>query len=64
MNNVFEFAENHTNYEKNRNSGQRIQATKYGIETPSYHGPILWNFVPNEYKAITSLVDFKTKIKT
>ena len=34
------------------------------IETPSYDGPKLWNLVPNEYKTIESLEDFKAKIKT
>ena len=43
---------------------RRICTTKYGIETPSYLGPKLWNLVPNEYKTIESLADFKAKIKT
>ena len=38
--------------------------TKYGIETPSYLGPKLWNLVPNEDKTIESLADLKAKIKT
>ena len=43
---------------------RKIRTTKYGIETPSYLGPKLWNLVPNEYKTIESLADFKAKIKT
>ena len=44
--------------------GQRISATKYGIETSFYLVPKLRNLVPNKNKAITSIVDFKAKIKT
>ena len=33
-------------------------------KTPSYLGPKLWNLVPNEYKTIESLTDFKAKIKS
>ena len=52
---------NHTLHEQHR---IRIHTTKYGIETPSYSGPKLWNLAPNEYKTIESLEDFKAKIKT
>ena len=41
----------------------RIRTTKYGIETPSYIGPKLWNSLPSEYKDLNSLKEFKTKIK-
>ena len=43
---------------------KKIRTKKYDIETPSYLGPKLWNIVPNEYKTIESLADFKVKIKT
>ena len=43
---------------------RKIHTTKYGIETPSYLGPKLGNLVPNEYKTIESLEDFKAKVKT
>ena len=43
---------------------RKIRATKYGTETPSYLGPKLWSLVPNEYKTIESLKDFKENIKT
>ena len=43
---------------------RKIRTTKYGIETPSYLGNKLCKFVPNEYKTIESLADFKAKIKT
>ena len=48
----------------NNFSSRKIRTTKYGIETPSYLGPKLWNLVPNEYKTIESLADFQAKIKT
>ena len=38
---------------------QGIQTTKYGIETPSYLAPKLWNLVPSKYKAITLIKLFK-----
>ena len=43
---------------------RRIRAIKYGIEISSYVGPKLWNLVPNKYKIIESMPDFKAKIKT
>ena len=65
MNDVFEFIEKRyslrtTSYFRSR----KIRTTKYGIETPSYLGPKLWNLAPNEYKTIESHADFKAKIKT
>ena len=65
MNDVFEFIEKP--YSLRTTSHFRLRkicTTKYGIETPSYLGPKLWNLVPNEYKTIESLADFKAKIKT
>ena len=41
---------------------KKIRTTKYGIETPSYIGSKLWNFVPTEYKAITSVVNLKSTL--
>ena len=64
INDVFEFIEKPyslgtTSYFRSR----KIRTIKYGIETPSYFGPKLWKLVPNEYKTIESLEDFKEKIK-
>ena len=42
---------------------RRVRLTKYSIETPSHLGPKLQKLVPNEYKTIESLADFKAKIK-
>ena len=56
-------SKNQTPYEQLRISG-RERSAKYGTETPSYLGPKLWNLVPNKYKTIESIADFKAKIKT
>ena len=65
MNDVFEFIEKPCSLRTtSRIRSRKIRTKKYGIETPSYLGPKLWNLVPNEYKTIESLEDFKAKIKT
>ena len=65
MNNIFEFIKKPYSLRTTSHfRSRKIRTTKYGIETPSYLGPKLWNLVPNEYKTIESLADFKTKIKT
>ena len=65
INDVFEFIEKPYSLQTTSHSRSRkICTTKYGIETSSYHGPKLCNLVPNEYKTIESLADFKAKIKT
>ena len=65
MNDVFEFIEKPYSLRTTSHfRSRKIRTTKYGIETPSYLGPKLWNLVPNEYKIIESLEDFKAKIKT
>ena len=65
MNDVFEFIEKPYSLRTTSHfRSRKIRTTKYGIETPSYLGPKLWNLVPNEYKTIESLEDFKAKIKT
>ena len=64
MNDIFEFIEKPCFLRTNSQfRSKRIRTTKNGIETPSYLGPKLWNLVPNEYKTIASLSDFKAKIK-
>ena len=65
MNYIFEFIEKPYSLRTTSHfRSRKIRTTKYGIETPSYLGPKLWNLVPNEYKTIESLEDFKAKIKT
>ena len=65
MNDVFEVIEKPYSLRTTSHfRSRKIRTTKYGIETPSYLCPKLWNLVPNEYKTIESLADFKAKIKT
>ena len=65
VNDVFEFIENPYSLRTTSHfRSRKICTTKYGTETPSYLGPKLQNLIPNEYKTIESLADFKTKIKT
>ena len=65
MNDVFEFIEKPFSLRTTLQIRLRkICTTKYGIETPSYLDPKLWNLVPNEYKTVESLEDFKGKKKT
>ena len=65
MNDFFEFIEKPYSLQTNsRFRSRKICTAKYCIETPSYLSPKLWNLVPNEYKSIESLADFKEKIKT
>ena len=64
MNDVFDFIEKPYSLRTTSHfRSRKIRTTKYGIETP-YLGPKLWSLVPNEYKTIESLQDFKAKIKT
>ena len=64
MNDVFEFIEKPFSLRTTLQIRLRkICTTKYGIETPSYLDPKLWNLVPNEYKTVESLEDFKGKKK-
>ena len=65
MNDVFDFIEKP--YSLRTTSpfrSRKIRTTKYGIKIPSYLGHKLWSLVPNEYKTVESLADFKSKIKT
>ena len=65
INNVFEFIEKPLPLRANSHfRSKRTRTSKYITETTPYLGPKLWNLVPNEYKTITSLEDFKPKIKT
>ena len=53
MNDVFEFIEKPYSLRTTSHfRSRKIGTTKYGVETPSYLGPKLWNLVPNEHKTI------------
>ena len=65
MNDVFEFVGKPYSQRLTSHFRSRKSCTaKYSIETPSYIDLKLWKLVPNEYKTIESLPDFKVKIKT
>ena len=41
-----------------------VKAAHYGTESLSFVGPKLWAILPQEYKDIDNLTEFKNKIKT
>ena len=43
---------------------QNIRTTKFGSETFTNLGPKIWNIIPNDIKASSSLLQFKAKIKS
>ena len=55
------------NYYNTRNapafSLRNIKTVRYGLQTISYMAPKLWDLVPKEMKQVTTLNEFKTKIK-
>ena len=42
---------------------ENIRTVRYGSETISFRGPIIWRKVPNEIKTSNSLLEFKRKIR-
>ena len=65
MNDVSEFIEKPCSLRRTLHfRSRKTRTAKYGTEIPSYLSPKLWNHVPNEYKTIESIADFKAKIKT
>ena len=45
-------------------AARRIKTVRYGSESLSYLGPRLWNILPDEYKNLQSVKDFKAKIRS
>ena len=43
---------------------RRKKTVRYGSESLLYLGPKLWNILPDEYKKIQSVKDFKAKIRS
>ena len=41
-----------------------VKTVHYGTETVSYLGPKIWSILPQEYKNIDNLCEFKNKIKS
>ena len=64
MKEIFQFYESSYNL-SNSSSLKRnsVKTVRYGTETVSHLGPIIWNLLPNEMKTIDSLHNFKMKIK-
>ena len=44
-------------------SSKNIKTLRYGLQAISYIAPKIWNNVPKEMKQITTLNEFKAKIK-
>ena len=55
------------NYYNTRNaptiSSRNIKAVRYGLQTISYMAPKIWDLKPKEIKQVTTLKEFKAKIK-
>ena len=65
MNRVFPTAEQNYTLRNNSNFvSRRINTVHYGSESLSHLGPKLWRILPDEYKQINCLNEFKTKIKS
>ena len=45
-------------------AARRIKTVRYGSGSSSYLGPRLWNILPDEYKKIQSVKDFKAMINS
>ena len=64
MEDFFSFLENTHNI---RNfqiiSNETKKPVRYGLETVKYRTPLLWANLPENYKTVTSLNSFKTKMK-
>ena len=63
----FHFAENHYNFR--HQSGTKFKIDHVYTETcskqpVSYHGPKMWNSIPQEIKTVTTLATFKNTIKS
>ena len=67
MNIIFPINESIYEYDLRNTSvfaARRIKTVRYGSEFLSYLGPRLWNILPDEYKIIQSVKDFKAKIRS
>ena len=64
MKNIFKIK---TNYHKTLKalifSKRNIKTVRYGLQNMSYMGPRMWDLVPKEMKQVTTLNEFKAKIK-
>ena len=44
-------------------TSRNIKTVRYGLQTIPYMAPKIWGLAPKEMKQVTSLNEFKTKIK-
>ena len=44
-------------------SSRNVKTVRYGLQTISYMAPKIWDLVPKEMKQVTTLNEFKAKIK-
>ena len=64
MNEVFKICNcNHKARDFSEFQSECIKTVHYGTETVSFLGPKLWSILPQEYKNIDNLSEFKNKIK-
>ena len=60
------FAENHYNFKhqsKTKFQVDHVKTETYGKQSISYLRPKIWNSILQDIKNVTTLVEFKTKIK-
>ena len=64
-NDIFQIRECNYNLRTKRQfKSHCVKTVHYGTESLSFLGPKLWAILPQEYKDIDNLTEFKTKIKT
>ena len=64
MQDIFEIKSNYYNTrDAPAFSSRNIKTVRYGLKTISYMAPKIWNLVPKEMKQVTTLNEFKTRIK-
>ena len=65
MNDVFRIRKNDYNTRKaDEFQSHCVKRVHYGTETVSFLGPKLWSILPNEYKSIININEFKSNIKS
>ena len=63
MNEFFQFNCNCKTRNFNEFQCECVKTVHYGVETVFFLGPKLWSILPQEYKIIDNLSEFKNKIK-
>ena len=63
MNETLKFAIAIIKRETSEFQSECVKTVHYGTETMSFLGPKLWSILPQEYKNIDNLSEFKNKIK-